>query len=83
MWLSQVWSRGFNRMRRTCFIGRTITGWRHASFRSTGPTVSRIDFTKRTSKEGLQYLQPRPDVLYTTTGKHSISRYPTRKINGG
>jgi len=83
MWLSRVSRRGCVRMRRIFLRWRTVIGWDRGSSASIGRTPNSFDSTKLTYRDGQQLLLLPRDVLSTTTGKHSISRYPIQKNNSG
>lgn len=83
MWLSQGLRRGCVRMRKIFSGGRTTTSWHRASYRSIDQYPSNDDFIKPISQDVLIRLRHRREEVYTTTGKHLISRSPIPKINDG
>jgi len=83
MWLSRVFNRGYDRMLRIFCIGPITTDWGRPFSASIGRNENRTASTKLIWREGQQLLLlPREEVC-TTSGKHSISRYPIQKTKHG
>ena len=83
MWLSQGCSRGFVRMLRTFFIGRTTIALPPVYFPFIGPILNRDAFMRTTLREGDRYRLLQQGDLFTTTVRLSTYKSPVLRTRRG
>jgi len=83
MWLSQVWNRGYDRMRKIFCGLLTITGWARPFSAYTEAFLPSAASTGHIVRAGDPHQQLRQGDLFTTTVRLSTSRSKTPETNSG